>query len=173
MQIIHDVFNEEELKSVLDELQVKLVNDTWTNQKIDYSPKHHTIGSLYKEYDDLVLYAPVSKTIKTLIRKKLISYNHDLRFYDFLAAFNHWKIGSSAPMHYDSHSSFSATFYLTKDWHYEYGGYLLWQDGEHTLKGFIPKLNTCALNTEKCLHGITTVTSKAPTDRFTIQVFGK
>ena len=85
-----------------------------------------------------------------------------------------WKVGSNLVMHRDESYAFSATLYLNKYWHPDWGGLFVWKDKDaESLKVLCPKQNMLAVNNKHEEHMITPITEFAKHDRLTIQIRGQ
>ena len=80
-----------------------------------------------------------------------------------------WKKHSGINWHDDGNWKFGATLYLN-DWKKEWGGLFLWEDnGLHVM---CPQKGMLVVNTEIKYHCVTPVSTSAPYDRRSIQIFG-
>lgn len=80
-----------------------------------------------------------------------------------------WHNLSYIPFHHDKRYDLSSTIYLNEEWHKDYGGLFLYEEGSE-MKAIVPEFNKCIVNTSKVLHGTSLTTMDSPY-RETIQIF--
>lgn len=80
-----------------------------------------------------------------------------------------WHPLSFIPWHDDNHQRYSATIYLNREWDPNWGGYLLWREGD-TMHVTPPCYNRIFFSTGKVEHS-TTMTTRDAGLRQTVQVF--
>ena len=91
----------------------------------------------------------------------------------YMIQFYIWQKGSGIGSHTDEGYKIGATLYLNKDWNINHGGTFIWEDSAtHELKALNPVFNSLVVNDEKETHLVTTVSSTAPEDRYTLQIWG-
>ena len=86
-----------------------------------------------------------------------------------------WLPGSSINFHDDanpvSDDRMSATFYITKDWNWNWGGMFMWDSPSQGNKWIYPFYNSCAWFRPPMWHSVSMVSKNAPYPRLSIQCF--
>lgn len=86
-----------------------------------------------------------------------------------------WLPGSSINFHDDANpeddNRMSATFYITKEWNWNWGGLFLWDSPTQGNKWFYPFYNSVAWFRPPLWHSVTMVSKNAPHPRLSIQCF--
>lgn len=86
-----------------------------------------------------------------------------------------WLPGSSINFHDDENpdnsNRMSATFYITKDWNWNWGGFFLWDSPTQGNRWFYPFYNSVAWFRPPLWHAVSMVSKDAPHPRLSIQCF--
>ena len=82
-----------------------------------------------------------------------------------------WHPLSGINMHDDHGKAFTATIYLTPHWNINWGGLLIYDNGEG-LKAHFPTFNSCCILPPGTPHMVGQVSPLVPHDRYTLQIFG-
>lgn len=86
--------------------------------------------------------------------------------------FYRWGIGGEIFIHDDTTYSFSATLYLNRDWHVNWGGYLIWFTNDEQEQVVKPEYNRLVVFDNEESHLVTPITQLAQTERLTVQIRG-
>lgn len=113
----------------------------------------------------------VSNELLNKVRGDLLSY---LPAHNRLSAQHYiWHKHSGISIHNDWAYDFAATVYLNPEWNLDWGGLFMWKDPvTQGIHGHVPEYNTMVVNTQKTEHFVTLMSPLAPTNRFTLQIWG-
>lgn len=116
--------------------------------------------------------ALVSEEVRAMVENCIKAY---LPSYQELVVQHYvWHKHSGISTHNDWTFKFGATIYLNLEWNRDFGGVFMWADREtKVLTALNPEYNMMVLNTEKEDHLVTTISPLAPSNRITLQIWGR
>ena len=114
---------------------------------------------IHKLSPDTILHQKISHTVQ---HKCQIHKMYSIQFY-------YWTQGSHIPWHNDSGYKGGLTIYLNPHWNEDWGGILLYKDG-NAIGGYYPKSNRSIMLCGEIPHSVAPTTKNSDI-RLTIQIF--